>query len=301
MLLLLFVVINVSTYYFSKINSDAIIDIVLKDNTKMLNAHYKILLETQSRVAKATYKSTIKMQRVIEIIRLAKAASVNEKDVLRNELHNLLKDRYEILKEEGVLQYHFLLANNESFYRAHKPSKFGDDLTNIREDFKYTNEKKEPVSAFVQGRVAHGFRNTFPLFDANNNHIGAMEVSFASDSFQWYLNHISAIHSHFIVDKNIFDAKTWQRNDLVLKYEQSAEHKDYMITLESMHTKEECVIENAKKLSSVRVEIESKVALEKAFSLYVEHTQQGSHIEVISFVPIQGINKHALACLDGFL
>ena len=300
LLLLLFVAINASTYYFSKMNSQAIIDIVLKDNTEMLDTHYKVLVEVQAKIAKATYRSTIAMARVVEIMRLANTASVDERAVLRDELHDAVKDNYEILQEEGVLQYHFVLANNESFYRAHKPNKFGDDLTNIREDFKYANEKKEPVSAFVQGRVAHGFRNTFPLFDTENNHIGAIEVSFASDSFEWYLNHISAIHSHFIVDKDIFDAKAWQSDDLAGKYEQSAEHKDYMIALGSMHTKEKCVIENAKKLLPVRGEIESKVALKKAFSLYVIHTQKDSHTDLISFVPILGMDKQVLAWMVSY-
>jgi len=38
----------------------------------------------------------------------------------------------------------------------HKPSAFGDDLTDVREDFKYTNETHKAISGFVQGRVAHG-------------------------------------------------------------------------------------------------------------------------------------------------
>jgi len=44
--------------------------------------------------------------------------------------------------------------------------------------------------------------------------MGAMEVFSSSDRFQWYLNNISGIHSHFIIDKNIFDTKTWQKNEM---------------------------------------------------------------------------------------
>ncbi|MDB2562865.1 diguanylate cyclase [Sulfurimonas sp.] len=299
-MLVLFIGINLVSYYITKVNSELIIDVVLKDNTKMLNTHYKVLRETQIKNAIAAYKSTIGKDRVIEIMALANTATENEKVLLRNELHDIAQKKYQILKEKSVLQYHFFLSNNESFYRAHKPGKYGDDLTDVREDVKYVNETKKPISAFVQGRTAHGFRNVFPMFDKDNNHIGAMEVSYGSDSFQWYLKHISGIHSHFIVDKNIFDAKAWLRDDLVLKYEKSSEHKLYMMTLGSMHTKEECVIENAKKIEPVREEINSKVALGKAFSLYVEHLSESNHIEVISFIPIFGIDKKPLAWMVSY-
>ncbi len=282
------------------INSETIIDIVLKENAKILRTHYKVLLESQTKIAKATYRSTIGMERVVQIMKLANHASKDEKAILRNELHNLLQNKYKILKEEGILQYQFLLGNNESFYRAHKPSKFGDDLTSIREDFKYTNENKEPISVFVQGRVAHGFRNVFPLFDKNNNHIGAMEVSFSSDSFQWYLNHISKIHSHFIVNKKIFDAKVWQRDDLVLKYEQSAENMSYMIALGKKHLKEECVIENTQKLQAIREEISTHIILEKSFSLYFKYGKFDKHIEVISFLPIFSMDEKPLAWIISY-
>lgn len=297
LLVLLFILINVSTYYISKLNSETIIDVVLKDNTEMLNAHYKVLLETQKKMANATYKSTIEIDRVLEIIRLANSASTSEKNTLRDELHSSLQKKYQILKEAGVLQYQFLLSNNESFYRAHKPSKFGDDLTNVREDFKYTNKTKKQIRAFTQGRTTHAFRNTFPLFDKDNNHIGAMEVSFSSDSFQWYLNYISGIHSHLIVNKSIFDEKTWQRDDLDLKYEQGSEHQDYMITLGEIHSKEKCVTENSKKLSKVRQEIDAKILTGKAFSLYVSHYDR---IEAISFIPVLGMNKTPLAWLVSY-
>jgi len=222
------------------------------------------------------------------------------KAVLRGELHTLIQKKYQILTEEGILQYHFLLPNNESFYRAHKPNKFGDDLTNIREDFKVVNSTKKPLRTFIQGRTAHGFRNVFPLFDKNDKHIGAMEVSFSSDSFQWYLNHVSELHSHFVVNKKIFNAKAWKRDDLVLNYEQSSEDKNYLITLGKIHSKDKCVIENSKKLEVIREKISANIILDKAFSLYLEYSQLANHIEVVSFLPILGIDKNVLAWIVSY-
>lgn len=295
-LFLLFLLINVSVYFLNEMNSKHKIDIVLQSSKKTLKTHYEILLETQRTTARAIYDATLQLPGLIEIMAEASGASKEKKVELRKKFHNVIQPFYKIIKKKGVLQYQFLFKNNISFYRAHKPSKFADDLTDVRIDFKYVNEMKKPIRGFVQGRVAHGFRNTFPIFDENNNHIGAMEVSFSSDAFQWYLNEISHIHSHFLVSKNIFNSKTWKRDDLVLKYEQSVEAADYMITLNSTHSKKDCIDKNRIKLSSVREEIDSKILLGDSFSLYIKNNE----VEVISFLPIKNIEHETVAWIVSY-
>ena len=39
----------------------------------------------------------------------------------------------------------FVNKDNISFLRVHKPSKYGDDLTNVRADFKYVNKTKKSI------------------------------------------------------------------------------------------------------------------------------------------------------------
>jgi len=158
-------------------------------------------------------------------------ATTEEKAILRKELQKILASKYALLKMKGVLQYHFILPNNESFLRMHKVDKFGDDLTNVRADFKYINKMKVPIHGFTQGRTTHGFRNTYPIINDKGEHLGAMEISFSSDSFQEYLTNISKIHTHFLVDKNIFDSNAWKRDDLIVKYTQSEEDKDFMLAI----------------------------------------------------------------------
>ena len=297
---MLFFSINLTIYYVSKINAENTISIVLKDKINSLSTHYKILLESQRNIALCIYHLTTKSTKFIEIMKEANTASPQRRDILRAKLHDLLKERYKILRDTGILQYHFVFPDNRVFYRAHKPSQFGDDLTGIRTDFEYTNRTKKPIRGFTQGRTAHGFRNIFPLFDRENHPIGAMEISFSSDSFQWYLNHISGIHSHFLVDKKIFDAKAWQRDDLILKYIQSAEHQDYMLTLGDMHTKKRCVIDNGKKLAPKRAEIDAQIKLKKPFGFYVEHYEERYHIDTVSFLPIKNIEHQVVAWIVSY-
>lgn len=297
LLTLLFIGMNATVYYLTKFYSKNKIDMVLGQDLETLQTHYNILLQTQKISALATYKSTIGMDRVIEIMIEASDARKRKKSQLREELHNLLNDKYQILKEKGVLQYQFVLANNESFYRAHKPSKFGDDLTNIREDFKYVNKIKEPIQGFTQGKTAHGFRNTFPMTDEQGNHIGAMEVSFSSDRLEWFLNTISGVNTHFLVKKSIFEAKSWNREDMVLKYITSSENENYMITLTGIHTKEKCVNQNGIKLRPIKKEIARKIEEKQPFTSFVEYKNK---IVMIAFVPIKNIKKQTVAWIVSY-
>ncbi|MEA3553264.1 MAG: phosphohydrolase, partial [Campylobacterota bacterium] len=122
---------------------------------------------------------------------------MKQRDKLRDDLYKLLQKKYKRMLKKGVLQFHFVFPNNEVFLRFHKVSKYGDNLTNIRSDFKYTNETKKRVTGFAQGRTAHAFRNVYPLINNNDKHIGAMEISFSSDSLQENFTLISKMHTHF--------------------------------------------------------------------------------------------------------
>jgi PAS domain S-box-containing protein len=287
LLILLFLGFNGAIYYMTSANLNNTTRIVLENKLNILSTHYKVLLETQKKVADSSYAITISNDKIIEILKLAYASTPQKQNELREEFHKLVTPMYKIFKEEGVLQYHFIFPNNKVFYRAHKISKFGDDLTKDRADFAYVNKTKEIFRGFAQGKTAHAFRNVYPIFDKNHNHIGAIEISFSSDSFQWYLNHISNIHSHFIVDKKIFEANTWKRDDLILKYVQSSENKDYMLTLTDIHNKKRCIEENGKKLAPYSEEINSKISKGNPFSLCVTPHNNIDKLEVISFLPIK--------------
>ncbi len=298
LLALIFIAINVSTYYLTQVNQSKIIDIALKENLNTLDTHYKVLLESQKNLATAVYKSTIQvMSKVIPIMAEAKDSSKERQAELRDELHKLLALKYKIFRETGVLQCHFVFSNNVSFYRAHKPSKFGDDLTGVRLDFEYVNTTQKPIRGFTQGRTTHGFRNAFPLFDKNNEHIGVMEVSFSSESFQKYLNDISKIHSHFLVNKKIFETNAWSGEDLILHYTQSSENENYMLNVGKAHKKEICVDDNSIKLQAIKKEINTKMLQDKAFSTY---TQYNGNIEMISFLPIPDLNNKVVAWIVSY-
>jgi len=296
-LLITFLAINAIVYALTEVYSQEKIGNALKKNEKTINTHYKILLHTQKMIATTAFESTMKMDRVLEIMAQAKSATKEQKTKLRAEMHKLLSFKYLNLKRLGVLQYHFFLPNNESFYRAHKVSKFGDDLTDIRADVKHVNETKKPIRGFVQGKMEHAFRNVFAMFDAKNNYLGAMEVSFSSENLQFYLAHIDNIHTHFLVNKDMFESVVWQRDDLHYNYMQSAESEKHNIALNEMHTKEVCIDKAAVKLKDKKQEIASQMLLDNPFSIYINSS---SFIEALSFLPIKDLSNKTAAWIVSY-
>jgi len=247
-------------------------------------------MNQQQVTADIAYDSTINDEKVMSILSQAfETNSLDQRDKLRKQFFDLLDYKYKLLVRRGVLQYHFVFPDNRPFIRFHKISKYGDDLSDTRLDFKKVNETKKVIRGFAQGRTAHAFRNVYPLFDKNKKHIGAMEVSFTSEYLQDNLTNISNIHTHFLVNKNIFDAKAWERDDLVLKYSKSIEHPNYMVTMPKSHTKAEYKRLMGEKIDYIQEDITKKIALGKEFALYFEGKND---LEVISFLPIENNTNH---------
>jgi diguanylate cyclase (GGDEF)-like protein len=289
-LLIVFVAANGGVYYLMELNKEQRIQLVLESNLKSLETHYEILKSNQKMVADATYASTLKLTpRVIDILTRAKRASKREKKSLRKELKRVLEKQYKILKDAGVLQYQFVLPNNESFLRMHNPSKFGDDVSKTREDFVYTNKTHKPIRDFSKDDTSYAFRNIYPIFDKRDNYVGAMEVSFSSDSLQKYLTSQSQIHKYSLVDKEIFNTTNWEDSNLVLKYLDSGEKKELLLNMNASYSKNECIIQSRINLDSVRKKVENALKRSTKFAVYA--MQDITHVDVVSFYPIVNSNS----------
>ncbi len=284
---LLFVLINISVYSMLKINEKQRIEVALEKHLSKLKSYFEMLIHYQSVTADAAYKSTVNKKEVIEILSMVEGAkSKEERAVLRKKLYDVLAAKYKILKSEGVLQYHFVLPNNRVFLRMHKPLKFGDNLSDIRFSFRYTNSTHKIIRGFEQGRTSHGFRNVYPIFGKDGRYLSSIEISFASDDIQNQLTDQGGIHTHFLVNKQIFDEKAWNRDDLVLKYTQSAENHEYFMTMTKGHIKEVCVDENRVRLKPLLDIIDTNMHRSREFSIYILYKSKSV---VASFYPIKNI------------
>jgi len=73
-----------------------------------------------------------------------KALDTKDKDlrkVYRDKLHNKLAKLYAHLKDYGIKQLHFHFPDTTTFLRFHKPSKYGDNLEDIRYSLVVANKE----------------------------------------------------------------------------------------------------------------------------------------------------------------
>ena len=297
-----FIVINIIFYILSDINKKQRINIALNTHIHKLQNHYKVLLNEQRTTADIEYHSLINNSNVLKILKnAAKTKDPKQRDKLRKKFHSLLLNKYNELIKRGVLQYHFVLPDNKVFLRFHKISKYGDDIGNIRSDFHYVNKKHTLIRGFAQGRTSHAFRNVYPIFNNEKEYLGAIEISFSSEFLQNNLMNVSNIHSHFLVNKNIFDSKAWARDDLLVKYIQSIEHPDYMISMPKVHTIEEYHILVEKKIHGLKNIIKNKIKKGKQFAVFNPNTYTDKSAYVISFLPIRNnIDNKVLAWIVSY-
>lgn len=292
-----FCIVFYGVYYFLENEKENKIKIILDKHTSDLQTDVNIFLYYHSKIANNAYKETVSNENFLDLLAQAnRAKNINDQiglNKLREETFNLLSKKYALLKEYGVLQYHFVFPDNKVFLRVHKSSKFGDDLSEVRKDFAYSNKTFKPISGFAQGRTAHGFRNVYPIFDKKGDHLGSMEVSFSSESIQEYFSEINDIHTHFLVRKDIFDSHAWSRDDLILKYIKSSENDDYMFTLTKNHSFDTCIDQNIVKLNPFKKEIKRLMDFDKPFSLSLEDKDT-----LVSFYPfLHNMTKQPVAWL----
>jgi diguanylate cyclase (GGDEF)-like protein len=284
-LIILFLIIFVTFFIFTKIYSEQIINLVLKEDLRVISSHHNNLSTSYKSTSSAIAKYAVRLNNVTNILSQANNASKKRKQELRNEFNKILIDYYNIIHNKGVLQFQFVLSNGESFYRFHNPMQFGDNVFKIREDFWHSIDSKMVVRGFIKGKFSHGFRNVFPIFNKKNECIGAMEVSFSSEDFQKHLNQVSGIHSHFLIHKSMIDAN----NSRYHNYKVSQEHPDYQSSLYYEHNNEVLFDDDYKKIKDI---INTKIKGNQAFII---HYPIDEYTKIITFHPIKDMHNTAVA------
>ncbi len=85
-----------------------------------------------------------------------------------------LKQRY------GVRQFQFHTPDAHSFFRAHKPEKFGDDLSGFRKTVVTANDSRRVVEGIESGVAGLGLRGVAPV-EYQGRHVGTVEIGLALD------------------------------------------------------------------------------------------------------------------------
>ncbi|TVQ28975.1 MAG: hypothetical protein EA356_17820 [Geminicoccaceae bacterium] len=87
----------------------------------------------------------------------------------------------ELNRAIGAEQLQFHEAPATSFFRAHMPDRFGDDLSSFRQTVLDANSRRMPVGGLERGRGGVGVRGVVPVTDAGR-HLGTVEIGLALDA-----------------------------------------------------------------------------------------------------------------------
>lgn len=96
----------------------------------------------------------------------------------RKHLAQLVDPVFEELLVCGIQQLQFHTPKSISFYRAHKPEKFDDDLSELRPTVVYVNDKHKEIGGVESGVAGFGFRYVMPV-EYKGEHIGSAEIGMA--------------------------------------------------------------------------------------------------------------------------
>jgi signal transduction histidine kinase len=282
-LFIVFCTINLIIYIITNNNLNDKTEASLKSHIEKLDINSKIILKNQKRIADMAFDLTTKNKEVLNIFKTTKSLSKKAQADARDKLQGLVKNIYKGLKENGALQYHFTYKDNTTLLRMHKPSKYDDDLSSARLDVSYVNSTQKELHGFSESKTSHGFKHIYPVLDVDGTHLGAIDIAFTSDVLQNELNLDSNLYSHFLVNKNVFSAKVWERDDIELKYVDSKEHKDHKVTISKYMTP--FTKKNASNSLDLHLDfIDKNIKKEKIFNFY---TNVNNVVEVVSFVPIK--------------
>jgi len=191
-----------------------------RDYGQLINARLAL-----SRLAQMAFQTLIYRNDVVSL--MAKAVNGNQavKDKMRHQLFNRLESQYLLLKQNHVRQLHFHLPHEISFLRFHRPKKYGDSLTQVRQSLVLVNEFRRPIQGFEEGRIFNGFRHVYPLF-YQEQFVGSVEISFGFDGLAYMMHQSADMADRFLIKKSIVSHKVFtdEKNHNYIKSDLSSRY-----------------------------------------------------------------------------
>ncbi|WP_417324794.1 ATP-binding protein [Halarcobacter sp.] len=277
----IFFLLTITTIFY--FNYQKTIENHFQKTTKESFSEYKAVYDRNKQIADLIFQSEINTNKILTIFKDAYLSNKEQRDEIRKELYEELKEKYYKLKAFNLRQLHFHLPNNDSFLRMHRPQKYGDNLSHIRETVRYVNQNKKYIHGFEEGRIFNGFRFIYPLF-FRNMHIGSVEISFNSLAMIKAIKETYNKNSHFLIKKDVVDKKLFE--DEKSNYLQS-QYKEFYYEKEIVSYHKPLLIKNNTK------QLTKKIYEGEPFSIFLE-----KYNIIKTFIPIKNpINKEVVAVL----
>jgi len=96
-------------------------------------------------------------------------------------------------RDYGVRRYHFHTPSATSFFRVHRPDRYADDLSGLRQTVVEANRRQQPVSGVEEGVSGLGIRGVVPV-SFEGEHVGSVEfgLSFGDRFFEEFTAELGA-------------------------------------------------------------------------------------------------------------
>ncbi|WP_010324419.1 response regulator [Marinobacterium stanieri] len=174
---------SIGGFLLASILGLAVTEMLLEDEqveqleVRLSNEHvaYTATLRAQERLANTLFAEHINQPAVTSLIRRVTESSGDARDIARGLLFRQLHPLYLRLQQQGFRQFHFHTAEGKTLLRFHSPLNYDDELFDIRPSVKLANTEQTAVESFEMGRLFHGFRFVYPLFDGEQ-HLGSVEL-----------------------------------------------------------------------------------------------------------------------------
>ena len=274
-------------FYITTIDKNQRVEEELQNKMQELETNYLITIDYFINDVKSIKSKITNNKKNIRILEKAASSNKEEQVKLRYKLYMSNLAFFQRMEKRGIIQMQFVLPSNKSFLRMNNPAKFSDTLSDVRFSFDYVSKIKKDIFGFEQGRTVHAFRYVFPFFNKENKYLGAIEVSLSSDHVQEKLININKIHTHFLINKDIFTVNTLSQDSFRNRYVKSIENENYLYAKPknelSFH-----LINGKRIIKSLGNKIDEKIQKSEKFALYKLFPDT---VKIVSFLPIQNIKE----------
>ncbi len=225
-LILTFAVLAVALFFILDSRQNTSQQRHLKLITERYQLAYNTIYDQYEQLATNLYSGLLSRFHVQDVYQKLLTAGEEQKDKLRQQLLDQIKDRYIKLKKEGLVQQlQFHLQDNETFLRLHLPEKFGDNLTGIRETVEFVNREHVAINGFENGRMDGGYRFVFPITGADETYLGCLEVSFGPEVITSSIMKQYYVLSNFFILEENARQKAFKDEEMTIYRE--SHHKGY--------------------------------------------------------------------------
>ncbi len=178
---------------------------IKEENVTRLESQYKSLLVPYQNFAKCLFELEINHDWIKLQLKQA-YEKPQQRDWIRQNLKDHFENFYELLARFNFRQFQFHFPGAISFLRMHKPEKYGDDLSEIRESVVLAGKTGRFIAGFEEGRIYNGYRMVFPIF-LDEQFIGTVELSISFSTFCQDLTNEFNTPFQFIIAEDVVRQK----------------------------------------------------------------------------------------------